>query len=107
MPRVRGQEACGGVANRAGSIGGAEGVGGVKESIDHRDVGLYRFTVFVVPEGDHWRWQVNRTKLALQFGSRWGEPLPGGTGTAPWASEAKEKANAFLRAYLKDHPDGA
>jgi hypothetical protein len=95
------------MANRAGSIGDAEGVGGVKESVEHRDVGLYRFTVYVVPEGDHWRWQVNRTKLGSQFASRWGEPLPGGTGTASWGSEAKEKANAFLRAYLKNHPDGA
>ena len=77
------------------------------EGIEHRDVGLYRFTLFVIPEGDHWRWQVNRAKLNAQFASRWGEPLPGGSGTAPWASEAKEKGTAFLTEFLKKHPDGA
>ncbi len=76
------------------------------QGVEHRDVGLYRFSLYVIPEGDHWRWQVNRVKLGLQFASQWGEPVPGGSGTAPWATEAREKANKFLTAFLKDHPQG-
>jgi hypothetical protein len=77
------------------------------EGVEHRDVGPYRFSLFVIPEGDHWRWQVNRIKLGSQFASHWGEPVPGGSGTASFAHEAREKATAFLKEFLKTHPDGA
>ncbi len=30
-----------------------------------RRVGDYEFTTFAVPEGDHWRWQVNRADMGL------------------------------------------
>jgi len=76
------------------------------QGVEHRDVGPYRFSLFVIPEGDHWRWQVNRVKLDLQLTSQWGEPVPGGTGTAPWAADAREQANKFFMAFLKDHPNG-
>lgn len=74
------------------------GPGGVK----HRVVGYRRFSLFVLPEGDHFRWQVNRTDMNAEANDHFGERMA--TGTAQNETEAWGRVESWVDEYLQGAP---
>ncbi len=73
-------------------------MGSESGGVRHKRVGDYQYAVFVLPDGDHYRWTVTRSDMSEGVSDRFGKQLT--TGTAKDEVEAWLLAESWLNQFL-------